>query len=105
MVDGNVEVIVEPGAARLTRWAPGATTSGLSRLSAAVGPREEKSGTTSSSVDAVPASSTAPTVKTNGSSPGLEMVEAPGPRCEAATLTTIADFQACSTAEVSGATR
>src|SRR4051794_17280833 len=35
---GNVVVMVAPGAARLTRCAPGATTSGLFSPSAAVGP-------------------------------------------------------------------
>src|SRR5579864_9306374 len=35
---GNIVVIAAPGAASDTRWAPGATTSGFARPSAAVGP-------------------------------------------------------------------
>jgi len=43
-------------------------------------------------------SSMAPTVTTNGSSPGLVMVPAPGPRLEAETTTTRPDCHARSTA-------
>jgi hypothetical protein len=47
---------------------------------------------------ALPRSSTAPTVTTNGSSPGLEMVSGAGPRLLADTTTVIPAAQARSTA-------
>ena len=63
-----------------------------------VGPREEKSGSRSSPTGGVPRSSTAPTVSTQGSSPGLEMVPGDGPRLLAATVTTMPACHARSTA-------
>src|SRR4051794_33138131 len=98
IVEGNSVLIVEPGAARETRCVPGATRSGLARPSATVGPCELKLGIASSERPTVPESKLAPTVMTNGSSPGLEMVPAPGPRLDAATMTAMPDFHACSTA-------
>src|SRR3954465_13432780 len=83
IVDGNCVVIVAPGAASETRCAPGATTSGFARPSVAVGPRPEKFGSTSSFVATVPLSSMAPTVMTNGSLAGSEIVDAAGPRFDA----------------------
>jgi hypothetical protein len=90
--------IALPGARSDTRWPPGATTSGLASPSAAVGPRLEKLGNWSSPRPRVPWSSIAPTVMTQGSSPGLEMVPALGPRLLAATTTTIPESHAFSTA-------
>src|SRR4051812_14941398 len=98
IVDGNWSVMVAPGAASDTRCAPGATRSGFARPSATVGPCELKFGIESSRGLTVPLSKLAPTVRTKGSSPGLEMVPAPGPRLEAATTTVMPDFHACSTA-------
>jgi hypothetical protein len=85
---------VLPGARSEIMWAPGATTSGLGSWSAAVGPRALKSGSQSSPRDAVPRSSVAPTVITQGSSPGLEIVPGAGPRLLAATTTAIPASQA-----------
>src|SRR3954452_10452768 len=87
----------EPGAASDTMCAPGATTSGFARPSAAVGPRPVKFDSTSSPRPLLPLSSIAPTVMTNGSSAGLLIVPAAGPRLEAATLTTTPACQAFST--------
>ncbi len=77
--------------------APGATTSGFA-MPADVGPREEKSGVWSSPRPTVPRSSTAPTVTTHGSSPGLAIVPGAGPVFAAATTTTMPAAQARSTA-------
>src|SRR5436309_9364531 len=80
IVDGNCVVMAAPGAASDTMCAPGATTSGFASPSLAVGPRPEKFGRTSSFRLVVPLSSIAPTVTTNGSLAGSEMVPAAGPR-------------------------
>src|SRR3954451_10011555 len=98
IVDGNCVEMVDPGAASETRCAPGASRSGLASPSAAVGPCELNAGIESSLRRTVPLSKLAPTVMTKGSSPGLEMVAAPGPRFDAATTTVTPDFHACSTA-------
>src|SRR4051812_14954415 len=97
MVDGNRWSTALPGDDTDTTWAPGAARSGLARPSW-VGPRPEKSGTTSSVMATVPRSSTAPTVTTQGSSAGFEMVPGAGPRLLAETTTTIPAAHAFSTA-------
>ena len=89
--------MVLPGARREITWAPGAATSGLASPWA-VGPRPEKSGSWSSPTAAVPRSSVAPTVTTQGSSAGLVMVPGSGPSLLAATTTVMPADQARSTA-------
>src|SRR5438067_1037180 len=104
MVDGYFVESVEPGAASDTMCAPGATTSGFAQPSLAVGPRLVKLGRTSSPRPDVALSSIAPTVTTNGSFAGSEIVPEPGPRLDAATLTTMPACHACSTAKSNGST-
>src|SRR3954451_8475009 len=85
---GNWVSIVDPGARRETTDRPGAIRSGLAKPSP-VGPTPEKPGTVSSLRPVVPASSTAPTVITSGSSPGFVTVPTAGPRLPADTTTTM----------------
>jgi hypothetical protein len=76
---------------------PGASRSGFATRSW-VGPWLENGATTSSETCAVPELSSAPTVTTNGSSPGFVIVPAPGPELPAATATKIPENHVCSTA-------
>ena len=76
---------------------PGARRVGLANPSW-VGPRLENDATVSSPVPLVLLRSAAPTVMTKGSSAGLLMVPAEGPRFPAATTTVIPENHTCSTA-------
>ena len=95
----------EPTARVETTERPGAVRSGLVRPLEAVGPAAENAGTVSSPRPGVLRSATAPTVMTNGSSAGLEIVPASGPRLDALTTTVMPFAQARSTARLSRSTR
>src|ERR1039458_2359856 len=90
--------MVEPGAARLTTDRPEVTRSGLAQPSRDVGPTLLKSVISSSAVDGVAMSSSAPTVMTSGSSPGDRMVPLKGPALPAEVTTVIPEFHTASTA-------
>ena len=96
--DGYPLSIAEPGAARLTTDRPGATRSGLTQPSGEVGPTLLKSVISSSAVDGVAMSSSAPTVMTRGSSPGDRMEPLNGPAFPAEVTTVMPEFQTASTA-------
>jgi hypothetical protein len=90
--------MADPGDCSETVWTPGDTTSGFAKPLLLVGPRLEKTGTVSSVIVIDPWSFDAPTVITNGSSPGFMMVRAPGPELPAETTTAMPDCHARSTA-------
>jgi hypothetical protein len=94
--------MVEPGARRLTTERPEVTRSGLNQPSTAVGPTLLNVVMVSSLAPAVPLSSRAPTVTTNGSSPGEVMVPLVGPRLPAEATTTMPARQAASAARSRG---
>ncbi len=105
LVAGRASANALPAASGATMWAPGATTSGLSRPSW-VTPRLEKDASVSSAGSAVSASSVAPTEITNGSLPGAYWTaSAASPRLPAAATTTMPACHANSTAASSGSSR
>jgi len=77
---------------------PGATRSGFASPSYVVGPHDDHDGVESSAIVLVPLSSTAPTVITNGSSPGTAIEPAPGPELPADTTTATPANESTSTA-------
>src|SRR5580700_8368675 len=94
--------MVEPGARRLTTERPEVTRSGLNHPSGLVGPTLLNGAMVSSPLLAVPLSSTAPTVMTIGSSPGLRMVPLNGPALPADVTTVMPAFHTACTAWSSG---
>ncbi len=88
---------VESGSRSETMLMPGASRSGLANLSG-VGPRLEKSASTTGLPAFWSWTFAAPTVSTKGSSPGLSTVPGDGPRFPAATTTNTPESHTCSTA-------
>src|SRR5579872_6316257 len=87
--EGLLVSMVEPGASRLTTDRPEVTRSGLNQPSGLVGPALENVAMVSPEGDTAPWSSTAPTVMTDGSSPGDRTVPLNGPELPADTTTTM----------------